>query len=146
MSDCCQATLAYTVETVAATVGKSVTYVYGRLTLLRLIPDVRDAFRKDVITAAHAHKVAAVPPEQQPEAFRRCFFNLLASSDDQPDRNNLAPMRHLDDWLRTRVALDVHHDDTRRLLPELAEQVFEQEQSGASTLGCAAASPPGHFR
>lgn len=125
---------AYTVETVAAKVGKSVTYVYRRLTLLRLIPDVRDAFRKDVITAAHAHKLAEVPAEKQPEAFRRCFFNLLASSDDQPDRNNLAPMRQLDDWLRTRVALDVHHEDTKRLLPELAEQVSEQEQSGASIL------------
>lgn len=125
---------AYTVETIAAKVGKSVTYVYGRLTLLRLIPDVREAFRKDVITAAHAHKLAAVPPEQQPEAFRRCFFNLLASGDEQPDRNNLAPMRQLDDWLRTRVALDVHHEDTKRLLPELAEQVSEQEQAGASIL------------
>lgn len=125
---------AYTVDTVAAKVGKSATYVYGRMTLLRLIPEVRDAFRKDVITAAHAHKLAAVPPEQQPEAFRRCFFNLLSSGDGQPDRNNLAPMRHLDDWLRTRVALDVHHEDTKRLLPDLADQVSEQEQAGASIL------------
>lgn len=49
---------AYTVEAVAAKIGKSAAYVYGRLTLLRLVPDVREAFRREVITPSHAHKLA----------------------------------------------------------------------------------------
>lgn len=123
----------YTVDAVAAKVGKSAAYIYGRLTLLRLIPDVREAFRLDVITPSHAQKLAGVPAERQPEAFRRCFFNLLATEGD-PDRNNLAPMRQLDEWLRTQIALDVHHEDTKRLLPDLAEQVSDQEHTGATLL------------
>lgn len=124
---------AYTADAVAAKVGKSAAYVYGRLTLLRLIPEVREAFRREDITPSHAHKLAGVPADRQPEAFRRCFFNLLAT-EGESDRNNLAPMRQLDQWLRTQVALDVHHEDTKRLLPDLAEQVSDQEQTGATLL------------
>jgi hypothetical protein len=29
-------------------------------------------------------------------------------------------MHRLDEWLRTRVALEVHHEDTSRFLPALA--------------------------
>jgi ParB family transcriptional regulator, chromosome partitioning protein len=47
-----------TADTIAAKVGKSATYVYARLTLLRLQPDIRDAFRRDIITAAHAQRLA----------------------------------------------------------------------------------------
>jgi ParB family transcriptional regulator, chromosome partitioning protein len=43
-----------TADTIAAKVGKSATYVYARLTLLRLQPDIRDAFRRDIITAARS--------------------------------------------------------------------------------------------
>lgn len=124
---------AYTVEAIAAKIGKSAAYVYGRLTLLRLIPEVREAFRREVITPSHAHKLASVPAERQPDAFRRCFFNLLAT-EGEPDRDNLAPMRQLDEWLRTQIALDVHHEDTKRLLPDLAEQVSDQEHTGATLL------------
>jgi ParB family transcriptional regulator, chromosome partitioning protein len=66
-----------TVDAVAARVGKPVTYVYRRLMFLRLRPEVRDAFRRDAITAAHAERLAGVPVDQQPEALRRCFFQLL---------------------------------------------------------------------
>ena len=123
-----------TADAVAAKVGKSATYVYRRLTLLRLLPDVREAFRQDVITAAHAERLATVPNDRQMEAFEQCFFNLLGSDDHYRDRNNLAPMKRLDEWLRTRVALDVHHEDTSRFLPDLAEAVTEKEQTGANVL------------
>ena len=86
-----------TADTIAAKVGKSATYVYARLTLLRLQPEIRDAFRRDVITAAHAQRLATVPAERQAEAFARCFFKLLATNGDGVDRNNLAPMKQLDE-------------------------------------------------
>ena len=71
-----------TADTIAAKVGKSATYVYARLTLLRLQPDIRDAFRRDIITAAHAQRLATVPADRQAEAFARCFFNLLQTGTD----------------------------------------------------------------
>ena len=123
-----------TPDAIAAKVGKSATYVYRRLTLLRLIPDVREAFRHDVITAAHAERLATVPADRQPEAFEQCFYTLLRTDDNNHDRNNLAPMHRLDEWLRTRVALNVHHEDTSRFLPDLADAVTETEQSGANVL------------
>jgi hypothetical protein len=43
-------------------------------------------------------------------------------------------MHRLDEWLRTRVALNVHHEDTSRFLPDLADAVTESEQSGAHVL------------
>jgi ParB/RepB/Spo0J family partition protein len=121
-------------DVIAAKVGKSPTYVYSRLILLRLIPDIRDAFRRDVITAAHAQRLATVPTDRQLDAFTQCFYRLFASDEDSRDRNNLAPMKQLDEWIRTRIALDVHHEDTTRFLPNLAVAVGEQEQAGAHVL------------
>ena len=121
-------------DTIAAKVGKSATHVYARLTLLRLQPDIRDAFRRDIITAAHAQRLATVPADRQAEAFARCFFNLLQTGTDAVDRNNLAPMKQLDEWLQKRVALNVHHEDTTRFLPALVEAVSEHEQGGAEIL------------
>lgn len=113
---------------------ESVTYVYTRLTLARLIPEVREVFRRNVITA-HAQRLATVPPEQQPEALRQCFIRLLSGADSEGrDRHNLAPVRQVDDWLRTKVALNVHHEDTKQLLPELASDVAEQVEAGAQIL------------
>ncbi len=126
---------AYSVDAVAARVGKPTTYVYRRLMLTRLIPEVWEVFRRDTITAGHAERLASVPEAQQPEALRRCFFNLLSDANAEAlDRNNLAPMKHLDDWLRSKVALDLHHEDTKRLLPELADDVAGEEQAGAQLL------------
>jgi ParB family chromosome partitioning protein len=90
-----------TADAIAAKVGKSATYVYPRLTLLRLLPNIREAFRNDVITAAHAERLASVPADRQAEAFEQCFYSLLRTDDDSHDRNNLAPMHRLDEWLRT---------------------------------------------
>jgi hypothetical protein len=87
-----------------------------------------------VITAAHAQRLATVPADRQSEAFSRCFYNLLATDTEGVSRDNLAPMKQLDEWLQTRVALNVHHEDTSRFLPALVEAVTEQEQSGAEIL------------
>src|SRR5207247_11183112 len=108
-----------TADTIAAKVGKSPTYVYSRLMLLRLQPEIRDAFRRDIITAAHAQRLASVPADRQQEAFARCFFNLLGTGTEAVDRNNLAPMKQLDEWLQKRVPLNVHHEDTSHFLPAL---------------------------
>jgi ParB family transcriptional regulator, chromosome partitioning protein len=44
----------YTVEAIALKVGKSPKYVCGRLKLISLIPDAKQAFSAGKLTAAHA--------------------------------------------------------------------------------------------
>lgn len=52
---------ALTVDQVAAKIGKSRSYVYARLALLRLGTDGREAMRLQQITAAHALLIARIP-------------------------------------------------------------------------------------
>lgn len=56
-----------TVDEVAETIGKSVNYVYGRMTLRKLVPAARDAMREGKLDLSKALKVAAMPAEKQPE-------------------------------------------------------------------------------
>lgn len=51
----------YTVEQIAAKVGKSVAYVYGRMKLLALCPEARKAFYEGKLDASRALLVARIP-------------------------------------------------------------------------------------
>jgi ParB/RepB/Spo0J family partition protein len=55
----------YDVDTVAAKVGKSKSYVYQRLKLAELVPEAKDAFVADQITAGHAVLIARLTPTDQ---------------------------------------------------------------------------------
>ena len=48
----------YTVESIAARVGRSPAYVSGRLRLIQIIPEAKQAFYEDKLTVAHAFEVA----------------------------------------------------------------------------------------
>jgi ParB/RepB/Spo0J family partition protein len=48
----------YTVEAIAARVGRSPAYVSGRLRLIQLIPEAKQAFYEDKLTVAHAVEIA----------------------------------------------------------------------------------------
>ncbi len=52
----------YTVETIAAKVGKSSAYIYGRMKLADLIPVVQTAFYEGRLTVAHALEIARLQP------------------------------------------------------------------------------------
>ena len=67
---------ACTVETMAARVGKPVSYVYRRRMLTRLVPAVGDAFRRDLITA---HMPSAWPACPRSSSPRRCGTASLTS-------------------------------------------------------------------
>jgi ParB/RepB/Spo0J family partition protein len=59
----------YTVEDIAAKVGKSKAYVYGRMKLLALCPAARAAFYEGKLTASVALLIARIPsPELQKKA------------------------------------------------------------------------------
>jgi len=50
---------------IAAKVGKSESYVYKRLALTRLVPEVQAAFERDCISAGHAAIIATLEPVDQ---------------------------------------------------------------------------------
>lgn len=58
----------HTADEVAAKVGKSRAYVYGRMKLLSLSPKARKAFYAGEISASIAEKLARIPAAQQDEA------------------------------------------------------------------------------
>ncbi len=52
----------YTVEAIAARVERSPAYVNGRLRLIQLIPEAKQAFYEDKLTVAHAFEIARLQP------------------------------------------------------------------------------------
>ena len=63
----------YTVETLAAKVGRSPKYIYGRLKLAELTPNLQKAFYEDKLTAGHAAEIARLQPKDQERALQECF-------------------------------------------------------------------------
>jgi ParB/RepB/Spo0J family partition protein len=76
----------HTVETIAAKVGKSASYVYQRMKLLALIPAAREAFQEGDITAAHAVLIARLQPADQLRALQ-----VTLTGDDYGDKSKPDP-------------------------------------------------------
>src|SRR2546427_7786846 len=80
----------YTVETLAAKVGRSPSYIYQRLKLAELTPNLQKAFYEGKLTAGHAAEVARLqPPDQEPalsEGFpgHRTTKAILKDKDPRP--------------------------------------------------------------
>ncbi len=116
---------------IARRVGRSLAYVYQRMKLLTLSPEIQEALAADVITIAHALLLTRVPPDQQAKAFDKCFHALY----DGRTRENLAPLRQLKQWIDTKTQLDVRSADAQVLLPEVAEAIEHHEaETGTSVL------------
>ena len=78
----------YTVESLAAKVGKSASYVYQRMKLTELVEAAKEAFWRDEITAGHAILLARLQPGDQKEALQTCA-----------ERGDLWSVRQLADWI-----------------------------------------------
>lgn len=63
-------TVGYTVDELAARIGKSRGYVFGRLKLLQLIPDAREAFFEGKLSASVALMLARMPADVQAKALK----------------------------------------------------------------------------
>lgn len=92
----------YDVPTVALKTGKSESHVYARLKLLNLIDEVAPAFVENRITVKHAVLIARLPVDRQAEAFKQCW-----RKDWQDPEPHLLPAKHLSDWLRSTVYLNL---------------------------------------
>jgi ParB/RepB/Spo0J family partition protein len=127
---------AYTPKAIAAKVGKSESYVYRRLKLLDLNPDLRELFERDAITAAHAERLARLDDHLQAEALDEhgVLFLGFHAADEEMDAMNLAPLSALDAFIRRRTAINPASPDVQHYFPQLAEAIEEAATTGATLL------------
>jgi ParB family chromosome partitioning protein len=98
----------YTVETIAAKVGRSPKYVYGRLKLAELTPNLQKAFYEGKLTAGHAMEIARLQPKDQELALTECFPGhrsaaaILKDKDPRP-----IGVRELRDWIQREIHLSL---------------------------------------
>src|SRR5437667_7289410 len=98
----------YAVETLAAKVGRSPSYIYQRLKLAELTPNLQKAFYEGKLTAGHAMEVARLQPQDQERALLECFPGhgtakaILKDTDPRP-----LSARELRDWIQREIHLSL---------------------------------------
>src|SRR5487761_1620773 len=98
----------YTVETIAAQVAKSPSYVKGRISLTELIPATQTAFYEGKLTVAHALELARLQPADQERALMECFPGHRNTTSILKDRKAEAmSVRQLRDWIENEIHLDL---------------------------------------
>jgi ParB family chromosome partitioning protein len=98
----------YTVESIASRVGRSPAYVNGRLRLIQLIAEAKQAFYDDKLTVAHAFEIARLQPNDQRRALQECFpqyRNAAAILKDK--RAEATTVRELRAWIQREIHLDL---------------------------------------
>jgi ParB family chromosome partitioning protein len=93
----------YTVEQIAAKMGKSPAYVTTRLKLTDLAPKVVEAFYAEEVGVGHALLLAKLPQEQQEQALTACYKEVY-NGGTKPTRV-LLPVRNLQFWIDTNILL-----------------------------------------
>jgi ParB family chromosome partitioning protein len=94
----------YSIEQIAAKVGKHPSFVASRLKLVDLVPIAVDAFYANEIGVGHALLLAKLPADQQQQALAACFKEAYNSGGATPTRI-LLPVRNLQFWIETNVLL-----------------------------------------
>jgi ParB family transcriptional regulator, chromosome partitioning protein len=113
----------YDVDTIAAKVGKSVSYVYQRLKLCELIPSAKAAFLGGRITAGHAVLIARLQPADQADALKICNAESseYVRTVDAHVRMHVG-VRALADWIKNSVHMSLDgapwQKDDADLLPK----------------------------
>lgn len=93
----------YSIDQIAAKVGKTPTFVAQRLKLSDLAPAAVEAFYVDSIGVGHALLLAKLPADQQEQALKACFKEVY-NGGERPTRV-LLPVRNLQFWIATNVLL-----------------------------------------
>jgi ParB family transcriptional regulator, chromosome partitioning protein len=98
----------YTVESIAARVGRSPGYVNARLRLIQLIPEAKQAFYEDKLTVAHAFEIARLQPNDQRRALQECFPQYRNAAAILKDKKAEATtVRELRAWIEQEIHLDL---------------------------------------
>jgi ParB family transcriptional regulator, chromosome partitioning protein len=99
---------AYTVESIASRVGRSTVYVSGRLRLIQLIPEAKQAFYEGKLTVAHAFEIARLQPNDQQRALHECFPQYRNAAAILKDKKAEATtVRDLRAWIEREIHLDI---------------------------------------
>jgi ParB family chromosome partitioning protein len=93
----------YSIEQIAAKVGKTPASIAQRLKLTDLVPAAVDAFYADSIGVGHALLLAKLPADQQEVALQACFKEVYAGA-GKPARI-LLPVRNLQFWIDSNILL-----------------------------------------
>jgi len=93
----------YSIEQIAAKVGKSPMFVASRLKLTDLVPAAVEAFYADEIGVGHALLLAKLPADQQEQALSACFKEVFNGS--QRPARILLPVRNLQFWIDANILL-----------------------------------------
>src|SRR3984957_11842567 len=107
----------YSIEQIAAKVGKTPTFVAQRLKLSDLAPAAVEAFYADSIGVGHALLLAKLPADQQEQALKACFKEVY-NGGEKPTRV-LLPVRNLQFWIATNVLLILKDAPFNKRDPEL---------------------------
>jgi ParB family chromosome partitioning protein len=94
----------YSIEQIAAKVGKSSVFVASRLKLTDLAPAAVDAFYADEIGVGHAVLLSKLPGDQQEAALKACFKEVYNNGASKPARI-LLPVRNLQFWIDSNILL-----------------------------------------
>ena len=94
----------YSIEQIAAKVGKSAVFVAARLKLTDLVPAAVDAFYADEIGVGHAVLLSKLPADQQEPALKACFKEVYNNGASKPARI-LLPVRNLQFWIDSNILL-----------------------------------------
>jgi len=98
----------YTVESISSRVGRSPQYVSGRLRLLQLIPEAKQAFYEDKLTVAHAFEIARLQSNDQRRALQECFPQYRNAAAILKDKKAEATtVRELRAWIEREIHLDL---------------------------------------
>jgi ParB family chromosome partitioning protein len=93
----------YSIEQIAARVGKQPSFVASRMKLIDLVPVAVDAFYANEIGVGHALLLAKLPADQQQQALSACFKEVYNGS--QNAARILLPVRNLQFWIESNVLL-----------------------------------------
>src|SRR5690242_2217326 len=130
----------YTVESIASRVGRSPAYVSGRLRLIQLIPEAKQAFYEDKLTVAHAFEVARLQPNDQRRALQERFPHHRNAGAVVKDKHAepTVTVRELRGWIAREIHLDLTnapcdpHDE--KLLPAAGACSRCPKQTGSNPL------------
>lgn len=130
-------------DRIAKKIGKSRAYVYQRLKLLDLVPELRKAFFGEQITAGHAVQIARLGPDDQKAALRTCTQRreTWVGSHQHNDSSRIEvkgglSVRDLREWISRVIMLDLHgapwKKDDKQLVPKAGPCTTCPKRSGFS--------------
>jgi len=129
----------YTVESIATRVGRSPAYVSGRLRLIQLVSEAKQAFYEDKLTVAHAFEIARLQPNDQRRALQECFPHHRNAGAIFKDKGAEAvTVRQLRQWTAREIHLDLTNapfdPQDEKLLPSAGACSRCPKQTGSNPL------------